>query len=288
MSPTASRSRRYPGRPRPAPRGRPAPPTPWLLAARGLLGLWVVAALAATGTATAAAQAAADAEPRAIVIVHGAWGGGWAWRDVGYRLVAEGHRVYRPTLTGLGERTHLASAEVDLSTHVQDVVNLLRFEQLEGVVLVGHSYGGMVITGVAAAVPERVAHLVYVDAFVPEEGESALALLGAENAARIEEWVQDGLIVPPWIDPARGPPGDVPHPLASFAEPLRFPDGERPATPATYILAVDPGSGDAPFARYADRARELGWVVERIDSDHNPQRSLPAELTTMLLEAARR
>ena len=124
-----------------------------------------------------APPAAAEEEPRpsgqrTYVLVHGAWGGGWAWRDVADRLRARGHEAYRPTLTGLGERRHLATEDVGLDTHIEDVVNLLVFEQLHDVVLVGHSYGGMVISGVADRVPERIAYRIYIDAFVPEDGES--------------------------------------------------------------------------------------------------------------------
>src|SRR6056297_1891966 len=110
-----------------------------------------------------------------VVIVHGAWGGGWDWKEAAGELESLGYRVYRPTLTGLGERRHLLSPDIDLTTHITDVVNVLRFEQLEDVILVGHSYGGMVITGVAEEVPERLEQLVYFDAFLPFDGECVLA-----------------------------------------------------------------------------------------------------------------
>src|SRR5262245_44258791 len=103
-----------------------------------------------------------------FVLVHGAWHGGWCWRKLRTMLRAAGHEVYTPTLTGLGERSHLGNAAVGLATHVRDVANVLFYEDLSSVVLVGHSYGGMVIGGVAHQAPERLAHLVYLDAFVPE------------------------------------------------------------------------------------------------------------------------
>src|SRR5581483_12288456 len=105
------------------------------------------------------------------------WGGGWEWREVARALEAKGHAVSRVTLTGLGERSHLLSPAVDLDTHVQDVVAHLELDDLRDVVLVGHSYGGMVVTGAADRVPERIARLVYVDAFVPNDGESLFDLL---------------------------------------------------------------------------------------------------------------
>src|SRR5689334_24528018 len=107
-----------------------------------------------------------------IVIVHGGWSGGWYFTPVARLLRSAGHEVYTPTLTGIGERVHLATRETGLSTHVQDVVNVLDFEDLHEVVLVGYSYGGMVITGVANRVPHRIKQLIYLDAFVPRNGES--------------------------------------------------------------------------------------------------------------------
>src|SRR5687768_18076653 len=112
-----------------------------------------------------------------FVLVHGAFVGGWCWRWVAPYLRGAGHDVYCPTLTGSGERVHLASPRVDLATHVEDVVNVLHYEDLRGVVLVGHSYGGMVITGAAERVSERLARLVYLDAFVPQDGQALADLL---------------------------------------------------------------------------------------------------------------
>lgn len=111
-----------------------------------------------------------------FVLVHGAWGGGWYWRDVARKLRSAGHEVFTPTLTGLGERSHLGRADVDLDTHVRDVVEVLEYEDLRGVVLVGHSLAGMVVTGVSNEVPGRLAHLVFLDADVPRHGESRFDL----------------------------------------------------------------------------------------------------------------
>ena len=136
----------------------------------------------------------------AFVLVHGAFHGGWYWRDVFAHLRAAGHEVFAPTLTGLGERRHLASPAVDLSTHVQDVANLLEWEDLQGVVLVGHSYGGMVITGVADRLAERLAALIYLDAAVPEDGQCVLDLQAPERRESIlEEVVANG----GWLWPPR-------------------------------------------------------------------------------------
>ena len=118
-----------------------------------------------------------------FVLVHGAWHGGWCWQKVIPFLEAAGHEVYAPTLTGLAERASELSPDVGLDTHIQDVVGLLEEKNLHGVILVGHSYGGMVITGVVDQVPERIAHLVYLDTFVPRDGESMV------NVSRIVNWI---------------------------------------------------------------------------------------------------
>jgi pimeloyl-ACP methyl ester carboxylesterase len=108
---------------------------------------------------------------KTFVLVHGAWHGGWCWRRVADILIKAGHRVYTPTLTGLGERSHLAHGNINLSTHVTDVVNVLKWERLEGVVLCGHSYGGFVISGVAEKMQDAIASIVFLDALVPEHGD---------------------------------------------------------------------------------------------------------------------
>src|SRR5690348_13524991 len=122
-----------------------------------------------------------------IVLVHGGWIGGWCWQRVTPLLVAARHRVYTPTLTGLGERAHLLTQEIDLSTHIQDVVGLIECEELENVVLVGQSYAGMVITGVADRMAARLSRLVYLDAFVPQDGQCLADLVPAEVMANLQE-----------------------------------------------------------------------------------------------------
>ncbi len=131
--------------------------------------------------ASAAARAAQAAEKYTFVLVHGATAGGWEWKSTGKFLTDDGHIVYRATLTGLGERMHLNSTDVDLQTHINDVVNLILFEDLHDVVLTGHSYGGMVITGVIDRIPERIRHVVFLDAAVPDDGMSIWELFGANG-----------------------------------------------------------------------------------------------------------
>ena len=226
-----------------------------------------------------------SSEPQTFVFVHGAWGGGHDYRPMEEILEAQGHTVYRPTLTGLGRRVHLGGPDVNLSTHIEDIVNVLTFEQLEDVVLVGHSYGGMVATGVAHRVPERIKRLVYVDAFLPEHGESLFSLTGEENAAQSRRVAEqgDGWSIPPfWPDPWP----DVPHPLATLEEAVAANHPDAAAIPGTYILTIDPGADTDGFSHFAERAEARGWPVHVLRTDHNPQRSMPNELAALLVQAA--
>ena len=139
-----------------------------------------------------------------FLLVHGAWHGGWCWKRVTPLLRAAGHEVFTPTLTGLGERKHLMSPDIGLDTHVQDVVGVLEYEDLRDVILVGHSYAGMVITGVAGRTPERIAHLVYLDAFVPEDGKSLMDYQPPEMAELFHEGTRtegEGYKLPAVIPP---------------------------------------------------------------------------------------
>lgn len=248
-----------------------------------LLGVLLLVSAAILDEARAQSQASDPAVSSTFVIVHGAWGGSWAFREVDSLLTEQGHTVHRPSLTGLGERVHLATPEVGLSTHIEDVVNALRFEDLEDVVLVGHSYGGMVITGVADRVPDRIARLVYVDAFAPRDGESVVSIRG-DDAAGLEQMEEDGFIVPPWVDPDQPPPKDVPQPERTFTESLDLESASAQEIPATYILTVEAGQAaeDDDFADQAERARERGWPVDTLEADHNPQWSAPEAFVEML------
>jgi len=198
-----------------------------------------------------------------FVLVHGSWAGGWAWWKVAPLLRAAGHQVHTPTLTGLGERSHLLTRDTGLHLHIEDIVQVLRFEGLHDVVLVGHSYGGMVITGVAEAIPQRLRRLVYVDAFVPRHGQSAFDLW-PELADRLRARLEDGWLIPPasaevfgitdpayraWFD-ERG----VPMPLLTCEQPLRVPDGQAERLPRSFIVAADNPVTPGKFAALARQA----------------------------------
>ena len=231
-----------------------------------------------------------DAQQRTqtYVIVHGAWGGGWDWKQVDSVLDASGNKVYRPTLTGLGERVHLLTPEVDLTTHITDIVNVILFENLRDVVLVGHSYGGMVITGVADRVPDRIRRLVYVDALVPENGESVVTAIRAtstgDRMGPLLESAKHGALIPSWVKPGTTPPTDVPHPVKTFTQQLKLENPVARKIPGTYVLTVDAGKAEASddFAGFGQRAKSRGWTYHVLQADHTPERSAVGELTTIL------
>jgi pimeloyl-ACP methyl ester carboxylesterase len=231
----------------------------------------------------AAATAQTTGSPKRFVIVHGAWGGGWDWRGVDSLLTRQGHSVDRVTLTGLGDRVHLASSAVGLDTHIADVVNTIEFEKLTDVILIGHSYGGMVITGVAERIPQRIRHLVYVDAFLPEHGESVKVLADSGFNRMVASMGKDGMLVPPWARAEMPVPKDVPHPLKTFTDTLALTNAAARALPGTYILTIDKGAREDSFMRYAKRSEARRFRVHTMrDTDHVPERSAPSALVSLL------
>jgi pimeloyl-ACP methyl ester carboxylesterase len=226
------------------------------------------------------------------VLVHGAWGGSYGFRAVRRLLQADGHEVLTPALTGLGERAHLTGPHVDLSLHVRDVVNAVWYEDVTDLVLLGFSYGGMVVTGALEHIGDRVRELVYLDAFVPGDGDSVASLTGNPPAGATEIGV-------PWLVPA--PPREyadpdvadwsnarrVAHPLAAFTEPVRL---ARPleAHPfgRTYIRATA-GSPSRAFDVAAGHARQSpAWRYHEIATNHMVAENRPEELAGLLHELA--
>ncbi len=228
------------------------------------------------------ASSAPASAPRTYVLVHGAWGGSWDWRKVDDLLTAAGDTAFRPSLTGLGARVHLATPAIGLGTHVDDVVNEILFENLRDVVLVGHSYGGMVISGVAEKVPDRIRRLVYLDAFVPEDGDS---VMGGQRGAGLQRMEKDGFLIPPWVQPGQGFPKDVPQPMKTFTDTLALKNEAARKLPATYILTMDKGAQKDDFSPHAERARARGWAFVQMEADHNPQRTMPEALVKILRES---
>lgn len=230
-----------------------------------------------------------------FVLVHGAWHGGWCWVRVADRLRAAGQRVYTPTLTGLGDRAHLLSPAVGLETFIDDVVGTLETEALTGTILVGHSYGGVPITGAADRVPDRVAHLVYLDAMLPQNGRSILSLVAPALAAERRRQAQatsGGLTFPPPPAGAFGVegPGDVewlernlcPHPLRSYEDPLRLRHPFGNGRKITYIACTRPAYPPIlPMHEYA--RRQPGWAYRELPTGHDAMVTAPDALTAMLL-----
>lgn len=231
-----------------------------------------------------------------LVLVHGAWSGAHGFRHVRTLLQARGHAVFTPSLTGLGERVHLVSPLVDLSTHVRDVVNAVRYEDLHDIVLLGHSYGGAVVTGCVDHIGERIRHLVFLDAFVPRDGESVAEIWGLDLGAR--DSIGDPWLVPPadrtFDDPdeaAFAVPRRNPHPIGCFTEPVALarPLAEHPFG-LTYIRATaEPrgGAGDAVFGAAASAvAADDRWRYAEIATGHMVMHSAPGELAELLLAMA--
>lgn len=247
-----------------------------------------ILSLVAGTLALAAPLAAREGAPQTFLIVHGAWGGAWQFAKVDPLLRERGYDVRRVTLTGLGERVHLASPDIGLQTHIDDVVNVILFENLRDIVLLGHSYGGMVISGVAQRVPDRIARLVYLDAILPNDGESLVTARGERpGSLDLAKMTRDGFLIPFWVRPDKPHPFDVPHPLKTFTDPVALKNPAAEKIPALYILTVDPGKKpeEDDFWPFAERARARGWPVVEMAGDHNPQWRQPAATVEVLAGA---
>jgi len=247
-----------------------------------------------------------------FVLVHGGWHGGWCWQKVIPFLEAAGHEVYAPTLTGLAERASELSPEVGLETHIQDIVGLITEKNLHGVILVGHSYGGMVITGVVDQVPERIAHLVYLDTFVPRDGESMVDIfpmlirqmlirqMRKQAQAHGDGWRVDpqqkrpfgvggiyGVTTEPDLSWVRSKV--TPQPLKTFEQPVHLKNTAIvSAKPRTHIDCTGGGFFFSLMRHIlAQRAlppREAGWRLRQLPTGHDAMITMPRELADVLLE----
>jgi len=236
-----------------------------------------------------AGRAADPAEQLTYVIVHGATAGGWEWKSTGRFLEADGHTVYRVTLTGLGERMHLNSPDIDLETHINDVVNVILFEDLHDVVLTGHSYGGMVITGVMDRVPERIRHVVFLDAAVPDDGMSLWDLFGG-SGPRDPSRFADGFMQVPWVKPGTPPPHNVKQSIKCFSQPVSYRNPAALKLPVTYVAFV-PKDKSAEERAKTDkgwqRAEARGWTIRTFPGGHVAQQEDPRGVATLMEEAVR-
>lgn len=219
------------------------------------------------------------------VLVHGAWGGSWIWTPTARALRAAGHEAWTPSLTGLGERIHLAHPGIDLATHVADVANQIDCEELSDVILVGHSYGGMVITGVAGRMAERLRALVYVDAFLPKDGESLWDIAGEAGRAHYIAAQRDtpGMVAP---FPGSGRRLTA-HPLLTLTQPVATGGAEARVPNRTYIYATR----DAPtvFTPFHEAVRgDPAWKVREVATGHVVMWDDFDGLLQLLLEEAER
>jgi pimeloyl-ACP methyl ester carboxylesterase len=245
------------------------------------------------GAASMAAPARAQSTPgegKTYVLVHGAWHGGWCWRDVIAGLRAQGHTVFAPTLTGLGERVHLVSKSVNLSTHVTDVVNVFEWEELGDVILVGHSYAGHVIPLVADRIKAKIRHLVFLDAVVGQDGKAFLPPgVGEERATTAREgYLQDPPEVTWFGVPADHPNAAwvarrlTPHPLTTLMEPVRYRNGGPAGVPKTFIRCLKRREMTEPDPVEVAIKGQPEWTWLTLDTGHDAMVTMPNELTEML------
>jgi pimeloyl-ACP methyl ester carboxylesterase len=222
-----------------------------------------------------------------FVVAHGAWSAGWVWKKMHPLMAQRGHRLVTPTYTGLGERAHLARPDIDLDAHIADILAVLEFEDLSGVNLIGHSYGGMVATGVADRARARIAQLIYLDAFAPNDGDSLLDLLPPASRAQRQPGA-DGWRIPPGPMPPDTAPEDVawcaprrlPTPAKTFSQQLHLQNGLL-TLPRQYIYCTRRPPDDR-FGRFYERAKREGWGTHELDSSHNPHITCPDALADLL------
>lgn len=235
-----------------------------------------------------------------FVIMHGGFGGGWEWTEVARELRGRGHEVFTPTLTGMGERSHLGP-EVGLSVHVNDVVAVLECEDLRRVVLCGASYGGMPVTGAADQSKDRIALLIYIDALVPRDGQSALDLLPghfgdmirAHADARGHGWVKvpEAVFPPAGLIPEDRRAGYTarlrPQPVATFTEPIRL-TGAVDELPRAFVRCSggELDIGGDPITQFAGRAKAEKWLYRELDAPHDPHLFDPRGTAAVLHELA--
>lgn len=227
-----------------------------------------------------------------FLVAHGAWSAGWVWKKMRPLMAAHGHTLVTPTYTGVGERAHLAHKDLNIDSHVEDMLGVLHAEDLRDVILIGHSYGGMVATGVADRARDKIKHLIYLDAYAPDEGKSVHEYVPIERRDNARKSAVDGWRVPPggvpadtsaedlaWLTPRR-----TPQPLQCFEQ--KFSCRNGPLTlPRTYIYAKKPNPGDY-FRQFMDKGRREGWKVYEIDASHSPHVTAPATLMKILDEVA--
>jgi pimeloyl-ACP methyl ester carboxylesterase len=248
-----------------------------------LAGALLAAAPLVAAPLAARAKAPGRGKPTTFLLVHGAWHGGWCWDQVSARLTALGHVVIAPTLTGLCERSHLLSPSVNLTTHIDDIVGEIRFKDLSNIVLCGHSYGGMVITGVAERYADRIASIVYLDAFWPRDGQSLDDITGHAS----QPGVNPTRLASAFMDPVNAAWANArltPQPVETFREKLKVTGAVERIPRRTFVQAT---IGETPFfAATFERAKASpGWKTVQVNSRHDVMVDHPDLMTQILLDA---
>jgi pimeloyl-ACP methyl ester carboxylesterase len=247
--------------------------------------------------AAAVGSTAAQSSEKTYVLVHGAWHGGWCWKEVSDTLRGMGHRVSTPTQTGLGERKHLLNKDITLDTFVADVINHIEAEELDRVILVGHSFGGTSISGVADKIPKRIRHLVYLDSVILQNGQSVFStlppdLVEARRKLAVEQG--NGISIQPPSPTAFGVADDhplaswvkrrlTPHPISTYDSPIRIDNPVGNGKPRTYIICTNPIYEPLEAVRQWVKKQE-GWRVREISTGHDAMVTAPLELARMLAE----
>jgi len=234
-----------------------------------------------------------ETDTKTFLLVHGAWHGGWCWRRVADLLTARGHKVFTPTLTGLGERSHLMRPDIGLAIHIADVVNVIKWEGLEDVVLCGHSYGGFVVSGVAEQAEHAIASLVFLDAFIPKDGDRMVDVTAPATRDVIESAAKKGdMAVPPrsaamfqvnekdraWVDAMC-----TPHPIGTMVDKIAL-SGARERVPRKAYIRAKSYPNPGFDAAYAKVKADSSWRLYDVPCGHDAMVDMPERLAEILLE----
>jgi len=232
---------------------------------------------------------------KTFVLVHGAWHGGWCWRRVADLLERRGHLVFTPTLTGLGERSHLVSGAINLDTHIADIVNVIKWEDLRDICLVGHSYAGWTISGAAERVADRISSIVFLDAYMPNDGEQPIDLTTEQIRADMLAAMQKGEVshpAPPaamfhvnekdqaWVDSKL-----TPQPIGTYTQPIRLTGTREKVAKKTYIRAVRHPQPSFDKA-YAAKKADPSWRAYEVPCGHDVMVDMPERLAEILIEVS--
>jgi len=252
----------------------------------------IIGAATVLGAGLIPYHASAQSKPRTFVLVHGAWHGGWCWTRVSEGLRKKGHDVFSPTMTGLGERSHLINHSVNLSTHITDIKNVIEWESLSDIVLVAHSYGGIIASGVAEQMHEKISSIVFLDAFLPEDGDTLLGKSSPGFVEAINKAIASnstGIKPPPsaafgveeadraWVDSKT-----TPQPVGTYTEKAIYKGGRDKIAKRTYIRTTKYKS--ATFDKNLEKLKANGsWQIHEMDTGHDAMITAPQALTDILL-----